>query len=1287
MKTALLLLSLAAALPALAAIPLNIQGPPGSGAFGSEAVVLPNGNFVITDPLFDRQFPAVTDAGAVFLYRPDGTLISRIIGSTAGDQLGYGGIVVLASGNFLVLSPEWDHGGVINAGAVTFGHADQGFEVTLLENVTPSNSLVGSTMNDYLGITRPVALSNGHYVVGSRYWDNGSIVDAGAVTWGNGREGVTGTISVANSLVGSSPVDSLGAVAVTPLFNGNYVMCAPNWDQGGTPNVGCVMLCQGTRPTTGSVGSANALVGSSADDKVGEHGIQPLPNGNFLVISYRWHNGSIPDAGAVTWVNGVTGLTGPVSVSNSLVGGSSNDWVGSGGVVRLKSSHYVVLSPYWDGLGTDQGAITWGNGFTGTVGVVSATNSMVGATTGDQAGSGGASPLPNGHYVVCSPYWDDGGIVNAGAVTWLDGSGPAIGNLSKANSLHGTSGNDLVGQRPATVLSNGHYVVTNPAWDNDTKANAGAVTWCDGNKGLTGPISNANSLVGGTEDDIIGSNILALMNGHYVVSSYSWDNGTAADAGAVTWCDGRKPVKGLVSPSNSLVGTRTGDWVGDTLIPLGNGNCVIHSQRWANGTTPNVGAVTWMNGNKGLKGTVSASNSLIGEVPGDLWSARVTFLSNGNYVVATPSWNNYRGAVTWCNGKTGLKGIISAANSLLGSVDDELGDKGVEPWGDGDYYFISEYVDNGVTSDAGAVTLCNGSTGTVGFLSPHNTVYGNVPNGGGDLNTAREGLPARGQLVITKPRENTVTLFGNHFPRSLAKTGQVAPGAADIAFSSLGSTAVTTVGGALFDSTLTGAGAKSGQNRAVFASPPYAAPTDLVLQTGDGIQGHDEGPPINGTASAMTQLLQVQPARGVFQVTLSGSGVTNSNNKLLMMDTGAYVVPVLRAGDPLMGFGPARIATFREVLQSEDSDLLVLSYGLALSSAAGVSGSNDTGLLPITHGGAFPTNAVIAREGATAFGGGGTFGQFSGRAAAGDEVIHFQASLKPASGSPKEGLFRFKKDGSSPSRVALVGETPPDVAGDPDAATVTFSSFPAFTHHVSTASEDTLFKAILKGGESGRNEGLWRLPHASAPGDTRIVRKGDQVTGLAAGIVFNRIERFWPASAEQIILQARISGPGVNASNNQVLALRQADGNFLVLLRTGDSPNGIGTARISALSAVEVDPVTGVYAVLTTLAGAPSNSNQALWIGGTLFGADTPASEQAYRLPHLRLRKGETFSSSQTESAVIKSLSLKPFLDASGAGNRGQSRCMSATGGIAVYLLIDRGVTELVVLPPLFTAI
>ena len=50
--------------------------------------------------------------------------------------------------------------------------------------VSTANSLVGTTANDSVGIRGVTAPSNGNYLVASPHFDNGSIVDAGAISLG-----------------------------------------------------------------------------------------------------------------------------------------------------------------------------------------------------------------------------------------------------------------------------------------------------------------------------------------------------------------------------------------------------------------------------------------------------------------------------------------------------------------------------------------------------------------------------------------------------------------------------------------------------------------------------------------------------------------------------------------------------------------------------------------------------------------------------------------------------------------------------------------------------------------------------------------------------------------------------------------------------------------------------------------------------------------------------------------------------------------------------------------------
>ncbi|MGV2341106.1 MAG UNVERIFIED_CONTAM: hypothetical protein LVR18_46325 [Planctomycetaceae bacterium] len=193
--------------------------------------------------------------------------------------------------------------------------------MVLLESsglVSSSNSLVGSTASDAVGGTGLTTLNNGNYVVTSTNWDSGTITNVGAVTWSNGTTGISGLVSSSNSLVGSTADDVVGVTGITELTNGNYVVRSSSWDSGPITNVGAVTWGNGTTGISGTVSSSNSLVGSTASDGVGNTGITALTNGNYVIRSVSWDSGTIGNVGAVTWGNGTTGIAGLVSSSNSL---------------------------------------------------------------------------------------------------------------------------------------------------------------------------------------------------------------------------------------------------------------------------------------------------------------------------------------------------------------------------------------------------------------------------------------------------------------------------------------------------------------------------------------------------------------------------------------------------------------------------------------------------------------------------------------------------------------------------------------------------------------------------------------------------------------------------------------------------------------------------------------------------------------------------------------------------------------------------------------------------------
>ena len=815
--------------------PTVLTGPAGSGSFGSGVTVLPNNNYIITDPSFDQG--GVQDVGAVYLYNgTTNTLISSLTGSTTNDRVGFS-ITVLPNGNYLVLSSSWNGG-------------------------------------------------------------------RGAVTWCNGSTGINGVVSAANSLTGAAANDRVGNVTV--LATGNYVVSSLSWNG----SQGAATWCSGSTSTAGVVSVANSLTGSTANDQVG-YTIKALANGNYVVGSRYWNGGR----GAATWGNGSTGTTGVVSDANSIIGSSIYDQVSVDGITALTNGNYVVNSHLW---GSARGAATWGNGSAGVSGVVSDANSLTGAAANEQLGINGSTALTNGNYVVATPYWNSG----RGAVTWSDGSTGLVGVISAANSLTGSTSNDNVGST-ITALTNGNYVVGSSAWN----GKQGAATWANGNTGLVGVVSTANSLTGSAANDGVGSPITALTNGNYVVVSYGWNG----NRGAATWANGSTGLVGVVSAANSLTGSAANDRVGSTITALTNGNYVVGSNR---------GTATWSNGSTSTVGVVSAANSLTGA------GNSITALTNGNYVVATPSWNDNRGAATWGNGSTGTVGVVSAANSLTGANANDRVSSGylfstsITALPDGNYVVGSLYWNGG----RDAVTLCDGSTSTTGQVTACNSIVGSVPNVVG--------------AITFDYRASTKTLIGGLFRENKVQVGSGPPsaptGATRQSFGPGATVAslAATGQGVQWYAAATGGSALPGTTPLADGSTYYASQT---------VGGCESTTRLAVTVAVTATTLVVSTGTAASPV-LIGAG-TYSDITVTSTGVGQLGGAVVVTGSLVVN---GTLLTACQSLSGPGSFTLAAGGTLGICDPAGISASGATGAVQLTGTRSFDTDASYVYNGTAA---------------------------------------------------------------------------------------------------------------------------------------------------------------------------------------------------------------------------------------------------------------------------------------------------------------------------------
>ena len=105
----------------------------------------------------------------------------------------------------------------------------------------------------------------------------------------------------------------------------------------------------------------------------------------------------------------------------------------------------------------------------------------------------------------------------------VDDEGRALGLEPDYRSIPKPNADGFENGGGVTALSSGHYVVTSPGWDNPSGPveDVGAVTWCDGAGGCTGPVTTTNSLVGGTANDVVGWVMLAVFTGFAVEGEVS----------------------------------------------------------------------------------------------------------------------------------------------------------------------------------------------------------------------------------------------------------------------------------------------------------------------------------------------------------------------------------------------------------------------------------------------------------------------------------------------------------------------------------------------------------------------------------------------------------------------------------------------------------------------------------------------------------------------------------------------------------------------------------------------
>lgn len=721
--------------------------------------------FLLTVPQFDGDKGAVVLANVQHSLRGEiGNTAANLslTGSTTGDRIG-DNVIQTSSGDWLVVSPGWNNGAAVKAGAISFVRAADAGNLGTPTNgaVSALNSLVGTNANDAVGSDVRLSSDGSHMLSAAPSWNDGR----GAVTWKSLAGPFAGAIGATNSLVGANVGDLVGENVFT--YHGSpgaeFVIGSPSWNyfDGATLQAGAGALTViPAAGVTGVVSSANSLIGTHAGDGIGATVVSPGAGSYILSVAPSWDG----NKGAVTYVSLTSTATGVVNSANSLVGGFAGDRIGAaftpddyplgnwdylapGTGVQFLDHGYLVRAPQWN---ADTGMVAFGAAAAGVSGTLDAANAQSIALVGQQAGDflGRRVGLgSNGNYLVVTPLWNGG----HGAVTWGDGMAGVKGLVSSANSLTGSE-NSHYGNLVHNV--EGKLLVRAPDWSSDytLAPGMGAFTLLDFDTApaALGAVGAANSVVGSAANDKVGQyGPEHAGNDWYAMRSPGWTGSSGAvtfinPSGAAAASAPKGAIAAWETTNLSVVGSHADNWVagaagdrvgGTSVQYAGDGRIFMANPGWKD----NRGAVTLLDLN-GMTSSfaVSDANSLVGSNPGDSFGQYAAWSAAGTHVIAaSTSWGGDKGAVAVTGWGSAMRtGYVGTANALVGTqgysdgagsaptyYGDRVGSNLIQELGGEHLIVVSPHWGD----DQGALTVSSFAN-AAGAIGSGNSLVGGQPN-------------------------------------------------------------------------------------------------------------------------------------------------------------------------------------------------------------------------------------------------------------------------------------------------------------------------------------------------------------------------------------------------------------------------------------------------------------------------------------------------------------------------------------------------------------------------------
>lgn len=552
-------------------------------------------------------------------------------------------------------------------------------------------------------------LPNGNIVVLDSGFDAGGTSDVGAVFLYS-PSGI-----LISQVRGSSPGDLAG----TTIWKtgAGYTIVAPSWDRPTALNAGAVLWCDQSNGCTGTISSTNALVGSTAGDG---DALQYIPLASSAIVVWTgWDRGVTTDAGAITMLSGLAGLSGSVGASNSLLGDAPSAFLGTTGH-HLPSGLRLIAAP--NAYGRRGGVIMFRDIF--PTGDLVPDIALIGAMPGDGEDLR-VFGLSNGHYAALFPHLSVGGV-KVGALRICDGISGSAGIVDPNTAIVGRSANDMEGPSKLFALHNGNALLHMPRWRNEGLP-VGALMWIEGTPGSAGAAIPSRVLYGIRSEDLYVAKILELSNDDVIIAAPDF---APANLGLIRRIDGTVGAAGAIS-TFGITGSHTNDYLGDDLfVPalydLNNGSALALCPRCDSGGLSDTGAAIWIPEDYLYVGAVGPATALMGSTPAEGYDMRV-IVGPDHHAVVSPRWSRpgrpEAGAVTVIDSALGMVGEQTELNSLVGErAYDRLGSAGVFTTANG-FGVTSPLWDlDPLHPDVGALTWCG--TSCIGLATPANSLVG-----------------------------------------------------------------------------------------------------------------------------------------------------------------------------------------------------------------------------------------------------------------------------------------------------------------------------------------------------------------------------------------------------------------------------------------------------------------------------------------------------------------------------------------------------------------------------------